>query len=45
VRKNSKIIKLLGNGDLDKNLVIKLNNISKSALEKVQKAGGTFEVV
>ncbi len=45
VRKNSKVIKLLGNGELTKKLTIKLNSISKSAQEKVQKAGGSFEAV
>ncbi len=45
VRKNSKVIKLLGNGELTKKLKIKLNSISKSAQEKVQKAGGSFEAV
>ncbi len=45
VRKNSKVIKLLGNGELTKKLKVKLNSISKSAQEKVKKAGGSFEAV
>ena len=37
--------KLLGNGNLTKSLTIRLNAITKSALEKVQKAGGTVELL
>ena len=45
IRKNSKLIKVLGHGELKKKLTIKVNAISKSALEKVESAGGTFEAV
>ncbi|MDH5680600.1 MAG: 50S ribosomal protein L15 [Spirochaetota bacterium] len=45
VRKNSKMVKLLGNGDLKKKLTIRLNEISKSAQEKVEKSGSTFEAI
>ncbi len=37
--------KLVGTGDLSKNLTIKLNAFTKSAIEKVQKAGGTVELL
>lgn len=37
-------IKLLGNGDIQKSLTIRLNAISKSAREKIEAAGGTVEV-
>ncbi len=37
--------KLVGTGDLTKNLTVRLNAITKSALEKVQKAGGTVELL
>ena len=38
-------IKVLGNGDLVKSLTVKANAFSKSALEKIEKAGGKAEVV
>ena len=38
-------IKLLGNGEIDYALVIKLNKISKSAREKIEAAGGKIEVI
>lgn len=38
-------IKLLGQGDIDYPLQIKLNAISKSAQAKIEAAGGTVEVV
>lgn len=34
---------ILGRGDTDKKLTVKAHRISKSALEKVEKAGGSFE--
>lgn len=34
---------ILGNGELDKKLTIKAHRISKSALDKVEKAGGSYE--
>ncbi len=45
VKRNATNVKLLGNGDLSKKLKIKLNMASKSALEKVQKVGASFESV
>ncbi len=42
IRKNSKIVKLLGNGDINKKLTVKLDAISKSAQKKLEEAGGTF---
>ncbi len=38
-------IKLLGHGDLDYPLTIKVNAISKSAKQKIEAAGGNVEVV
>lgn len=38
-------IKLLGEGDIDRPLTIRLNGISKSAKEKIEAAGGTVEVI
>jgi large subunit ribosomal protein L15 len=38
-------VKLLGQGDIDFPLQIKVNAVSKSAQEKIVAAGGTVEVV
>ncbi len=38
-------IKVLGNGELAKNLTVKSNSFSKSAIEKIEKAGGKAEVI
>ncbi len=38
-------VKLLGNGELDRALTVKINKISKSARAKVESAGGTVELV
>jgi large subunit ribosomal protein L15 len=38
-------VKILGNGTLDRALTIKAHKFSKSALEKIQAAGGTAEVI
>lgn len=38
-------IKILGNGDINKNLTVRVNSFSKSAIEKIAKAGGKAEVV
>jgi large subunit ribosomal protein L15 len=42
IRKNSKAVKLLGNGEVSKKLTVKLDAISKSAKKKLEEAGGTF---
>jgi large subunit ribosomal protein L15 len=38
-------IKLLGQGNIQAPLTIKVNRVSKSAREKIEAAGGTVEVV
>lgn len=38
-------IKILGDGDLSKPLTVKAHKFSKSAQEKIEKAGGTVEVL
>ncbi len=38
-------IKILGNGNLTKNLTVKAQMFSKSAIEKIESAGGKAEVV
>ncbi len=38
-------IKLLGNGDIDYPLTVKVNAASKSAIDKIEAAGGKVEVI
>lgn len=38
-------VKILGNGELEKNLVVKASKFSKSAVEKIEAAGGKVEVI
>ena len=38
-------IKVLGNGKIKKELTIKMNAFSKSAMEKIKAAGGTVEII
>ncbi|WP_339305775.1 50S ribosomal protein L15 [Paenibacillus sp. FSL L8-0435] len=46
VVKNAKFgIKILGNGDVTVKLTVKANKFSQSAIEKIEAAGGTTEVI
>jgi len=45
VKKAQDGIKILGDGDLTKKLNVKAQSASRSAIEKIEKAGGTFEKV
>ena len=38
-------IKILGNGTIDKSLTVKANKFSKTAIEKIEAAGGKIEVI
>ena len=38
-------LKVLGNGELNKKLTVKADKFSKSAVEKIEKAGGKAEVI
>jgi len=38
-------LKILGNGDLKHALIVRAHKFSKSAVEKIQKAGGSVEVI
>ena len=38
-------IKILGNGTLEKNLTVQAHKLSKSAVEKIESAGGKAEVI
>ena len=45
VRKLLAGVKILGDGELTKPLVVKAHRFSKSALEKITRAGGRAEVI
>jgi large subunit ribosomal protein L15 len=45
VPKKTEVVKILGEGDLTKKLTIRAHRVSLVAKEKVEKAGGTVEVV
>lgn len=45
IAKKGMPIKVLGNGDLDKALTVKAHAFSKSAVEKIEKAGGKIEII
>jgi large subunit ribosomal protein L15 len=45
VKKVDQPIKILGNGDLDKALTVKANKFTKSAVAKIEQAGGKAEVI
>ena len=45
IRKKRLPVKLLGTGDLNKKVNIKVNAVSKSAREKVEKAGGSVTLL
>lgn len=45
VNGNYDAIKILGNGDLTKNITVKADAFTKTAAEKIEKAGGKAEVV
>lgn len=38
-------VKILGNGELTKKLTVRVHNASTGAVEKIQKAGGSFEQI
>lgn len=45
IRRSTDPVKILGQGDLKKPLVIRAHKISRSAAEKIKKAGGKFEAI
>ena len=45
VKKTLDGVKVLGNGELEKKLTVKAAKFSKSAAEKIEKAGGKAEVI
>jgi large subunit ribosomal protein L15 len=38
-------LKILGSGQLTRKIAVEANHFSKSAIEKIQKAGGTAQVI
>ena len=45
IKKELEGVKILGNGDLSKNLTVKAAKFTESAKEKIEKAGGKAEVM
>lgn len=45
IKKSTDGVKILGRGELDKKLVVKVNAFSKSAVAKIEAAGGKAEVI
>ncbi|MDE0298038.1 MAG: 50S ribosomal protein L15 [Candidatus Poribacteria bacterium] len=45
VRRRNSRVKILGDGDLDKKLTVRVHSFAKSAIEKIQKIGGKAETV
>ena len=45
VKHKTERVKILGKGDLDKSLTVKVDSVSGTAREKIEKAGGSVEIV
>ncbi|MFP3974889.1 MAG: 50S ribosomal protein L15 [Dehalococcoidia bacterium] len=45
VKRKNKPVKVLGEGDIDRQLVVKAHSFSQAAREKIETAGGTAEVI
>jgi len=45
VKGKDPLVKILGNGDVDRALVVRAHKFSKTAREKIIKAGGSVEVI
>jgi len=45
IRRASDAVKILGDGELEKPLTIRAHGFSKSAKDKIEKSGGSFEVL
>jgi large subunit ribosomal protein L15 len=45
VKGNDRLIKILGDGELGKPLIVQAHRFSKSAMEKIQAAGGRAELI
>lgn len=45
VRINSTLVKILGNGEIEKAVTVEAHKFTRSALDKIEKAGGRAQVV
>ncbi|CDZ75241.1 50S ribosomal protein L15 [Peptoniphilus sp. ING2-D1G] len=45
IKKNNDGVRILGNGDLTSKITVKAHHFSKSAVEKIESAGGKIEVI
>lgn len=45
IKKTGYGVKVLGDGELEKKLVVKANKFTQSAVDKIQAAGGSSEVI
>lgn len=45
IKKGLSGLKVLGNGDFDKKITVKVSKISETAREKIEKSGGKVEVI
>ncbi len=45
VKGKNKVIKILGDGEITKPLTVRVHAVSKSAREKIEKAGGKIELI
>lgn len=45
VRKRDKLIKVLGNGEIDRAITVRVHAVSETARAKIEGAGGTIELV
>jgi large subunit ribosomal protein L15 len=45
IKKTSDGVKILGSGNLEKSLTVRAHAFSKSAVEKIESAGGKAEVI
>jgi large subunit ribosomal protein L15 len=45
VRKTEAGVKVLGKGEISRPLILKVNQVSKAAREKIEAAGGTVELL
>lgn len=45
IKRKNALIKILGNGELEKQLSVQAHSFSKTAIEKIESKGGTVEVL
>jgi large subunit ribosomal protein L15 len=45
VRKNAKLVKILGDGEIDRSVTVRAHAFSRSAKEKIEAAGGSTEIL